>query len=327
VPLWSNSFFFTIITYLNYYGIDFIAGYYSALASRNLDALVRFFARVYLQLGGVEEWSTGTLRHAFSGLFIAFALLFRSVSPIIKEKFKSNFLLKIAEILLYSCAALIVTMSLSRTAALTFIMIFSLFISIEILSGKVKPHTIFSAILISLLYIIFSFVYYEYNIINAMVGMIFERFFVTKGYENRIDMYVEATDSINRYVLLGRGFGAESQEFGFQIHNFFLNAWFQLGIFGFLLATLLYSGLVIYWLQQIVRLIIRPHSWVIGIAPKPIMALPIFPLIKMLVGGSPFQTALEWFPFGLFFGFTFANERATRLRNLQARHTHVKERS
>jgi O-antigen ligase len=318
---WGDSFFLTISAYLNYYGISFIVDYYSALASRNLGNIILFFAKVYAKIGGGEEWHTATLRHSLSGIFITLALLFRATTPIMKRNCKNQFFLLVSEILLYIGAILIVLMSLSRTSMLVLLATISWFLFINIVSGKIKLNSAFLVIMIFLPFLVFL-IFYEPKFISLiMIGMIGGRFLdTTKGYEGRLDMYQEAMNFIDQHVFLGFGFGEESQ--GHIIHNFLLNAWFQVGIVGFILATLLYAAVLVFWIQQIIRLVIRPHLWVIGIAPEPVMALPILPLIRLMVGGAPFQTVIEWFPLSMFLGFALANERTVRQQNLQRRSMH-----
>ena len=319
---WSDSFFLTISVYLSYYGINFIVDYYSALASRNIGTLIVFFAKVYANIGGGDEWNTTILRHSLSGIFITFALLIRATTPIMKMNCKNQSLLSVFEMLLYISSILIVLMSLSRSAILALFATFSLLLFLNILSGKLKTRVVFLALMIFLPFLVF-FIFYESNFISViMTGMIGGRFLdTTKGYQGRLDMYQEAMNAIDHHVLLGLGFGTVSEDHGI-IHNFLLNAWFQSGIVGFILAVLLFAVFLVFWIQQIIRLVIRPHLWVIGIAPEPVMALPILALIRLMVGGAPFQTVIEWFPLSMFLGFALANERTVRQQNLQSRSAH-----
>ena len=156
------TFFLTINVYLNFYGINFIADYYSALASRNLLTVVSFFRKFYSTLGGGDAWNTDTLRHSLSGLSIIFALLFRLTMPIMKENFKNKSFLTIIEVLLYSFSTLIVLMSLSRSGMLALLMVFNVFFFIKILSGKLKAYIVLIIILI-VLCSVFLVIFYDFH--------------------------------------------------------------------------------------------------------------------------------------------------------------------
>ena len=81
----------------------------------------------------------------------------------------------------------------------------------------------------------------------------------------------------------------------------------------FFLAVFFYGALLGVWLSFLHRMVKRPQSWILPIAPEWIAPLPIMPLFRMWSSGDGGQMFLgEWVAVGCFIGCVLANQMRGR---------------
>jgi O-antigen ligase len=131
---------------------------------------------------------------------------------------------------------------------------------------------------------------------------------------SRMIQYQAALQAIQDHPLTGAGYFEVD---GHVIHNLFLSSWVHTGVAGFALVMIFYLALVGAWLAFIARAILRPHRWVLPIAPEWLAPLPIMPLFRVWLSGDAGHLFFgEWVSLAIFFGCILANR--VRMERRQA---------
>ncbi len=131
---------------------------------------------------------------------------------------------------------------------------------------------------------------------------ILEERFAAIGRDVRIGQYNNAMTKINEDVFFGNGIGtgiiSGSEEM--KVHNVLLASWLEAGIMGLVLSFLWYGAIV--W--GVTRLAQTAHSGTRPDISPWIIALPVLPLLRVLVEGGGRISLVELIALALFFGAT-----------------------
>lgn len=130
------------------------------------------------------------------------------------------------------------------------------------------------------------------------------RFFQDTGsFDARIQVYDQAIPHIENHFWTGTGIGSQG-EGDYSIHNLFLSAWYNAGVFAFVGAVVFWAAAMVYIGRHLLRIAqgayaVDPqlalfHAW--------IAVLPITGLFRCwLIGGGVLNFS-AWFSIGIFFG-------------------------
>lgn len=122
----------------------------------------------------------------------------------------------------------------------------------------------------------------------------------------RVIQFAAAIDRIEAHPITGSGFYEVG---GYTVHNLFLSAWMNAGIFAFLLVVCFYVFLIGRWFSFVWTLITNPERWVLPLAPEWVAPLPLLPFFRVWLSGDGGNLFLgEWIAVGAFLGLMLAND-------------------
>ena len=99
----------------------------------------------------------------------------------------------------------------------------------------------------------------------------------------RIEHYAATFQLVSEHPLAGNG-ASRSAPDGYQVHNYFLGAWYQLGIVGLFVSLLTWFGIVGVWMRNAIRMVLAPDGGVVDSAF--LAALPLTSLFRRLIAGD-----------------------------------------
>lgn len=137
--------------------------------------------------------------------------------------------------------------------------------------------------------------------------LITERFtFDDASAAARVVQFETAIDRIEENPITGSGFHKVG---GYTVHNLFLSAWMNAGIFAFLLVACFYILLVGRWVSFVWTIATLPERWVLPLAPEWIAPLPLLPFFRVWLSGGGGNLFLgEWIAVAAFLGLILAND-------------------
>jgi O-antigen ligase len=122
----------------------------------------------------------------------------------------------------------------------------------------------------------------------------------------RVLQFEAAIDRIEAHPITGSGFYEVG---GYTVHNLFLSAWMNAGIFAFLLVVCCYVFLVGRWMSFIWTLTTNRERWVLPLAPEWVAPLPLLPFFRVWLSGDGGNLFLgEWIAVAAFLGLMLAND-------------------
>jgi len=136
--------------------------------------------------------------------------------------------------------------------------------------------------------------------------------FTTFASDPRIDMFRTATKQIGNRPLLGHGLGSEIQGLygGSRVHNLFLAAWYEAGVFAFCGAVLFWGHILVAWIVNLRNVLRIPHYWQSSTAAPWVLTLPVLPLLRSMLSGEGGNfTLIEWCCLAFFFATLAENRR------------------
>jgi O-antigen ligase len=144
-----------------------------------------------------------------------------------------------------------------------------------------------------------------WSVINSML---LER---DASVDSRLDQYEFAFGVINDSIWGGQGVGFTVGHN--VIHNLFLAAWVQSGFVGFILALIMYLGLVISWVKLGLSALPNTKLLPLGIYVPWLLTLPVIPLFRVWIGGDGGNIDPSgWVALGIYFGMGFALKSASQ---------------
>ena len=122
----------------------------------------------------------------------------------------------------------------------------------------------------------------------------------------RVVQFEAAIDRIEEHPITGSGFYEVA---GYTVHNLFLSAWMNAGIFAFLFVVSFYVLLVGRWVSFVWNLVRHPERWVLPLAPEWVAPLPLLPFFRVWLSGDGGNLFLgEWIAVAAFLGLILAND-------------------
>jgi O-antigen ligase len=148
------------------------------------------------------------------------------------------------------------------------------------------------------------------------LGTVLSERFSKLGDDERFQIYAIAVQKLDLNPLLGFGGGARVATLAddFQIHNIFLNAWFETGIVGLVTSIIFFGTLFGVWIVNTLKFIRQPGSWALPYSPAWVMALPMLPIVNALQGGDGNFDLASFFCIAAYFGWLTANQAAREHR-------------
>jgi O-antigen ligase len=122
----------------------------------------------------------------------------------------------------------------------------------------------------------------------------------------RVVQFGAAIDRIEAHPITGSGFYEVA---GYTVHNLFLSAWMNAGIFAFLFVVIFYLILIGRWVAFVWTLVRFPERWVLPLAPEWVAPLPLLPFFRVWLSGDGGNLFLgEWIAVAAFLGLILAND-------------------
>ena len=145
---------------------------------------------------------------------------------------------------------------------------------------------------------------------EAITDLMFQRFVEdTQSYKSRLSVYNFAIEQIEAGLWFGSGF--LPQKFGINVHNIFLAAWAQAGIFAFWCALSFWLLLSVRALRVMFSRAAAQSQWRLPVGPEWVAALMVMPLFRVLLSGDSGNLNLpEWISIGGFMGLLLLSERS-----------------
>ena len=145
---------------------------------------------------------------------------------------------------------------------------------------------------------------------EAITDLLFQRFVEdTQSYKFRLSVYNFAIEQIEAGLWFGSGF--LPQKSGIRVHNIFLAAWAQAGIFAFWCALSFWLLLSVRALRVMFSRAATQSQWRLPVGPEWVAALMVMPLFRVLLSGDSGNLNLpEWISIGGFMGLLLLNERS-----------------
>jgi O-antigen ligase len=261
------------------------------------------------------EFISVSLRNTLMGYFISLIVWIWAIRPASGTSQRGS---QAVRVVLSTICALLVLLSVSRSNILVLVVAFMLAFTGRAFLENPKAEGGWGIRIL-----IFGSVVVLGSLLVIMVGAAASGFgdllldrIMALSRDPRLSQYEASLGYIDRAPFFGYGIGAEVPGFGLQVHNIFLAAWFQSGIVG-LAGSLAFYGLIwAAWLQAALCFI-RDNQVSSRLARHWILALPILPLFRSLVGGEGGNfTLIEWACLASFFGLLVAYRRekcATRI--------------
>ncbi len=123
----------------------------------------------------------------------------------------------------------------------------------------------------------------------------------------RLAGYLGAIQTIEQNISFGDGSNVRID--GSAIHNLFLAAWAQAGVFAFVGAMLFWLIFVLKWGQRIIRCGRDRTYWRLNVPCEWVMALPVMPMFYVWLGGdSGNMNPPGWLSIGVFVGLVLTND-------------------
>ena len=122
----------------------------------------------------------------------------------------------------------------------------------------------------------------------------------------RVVQFEAAWQRIGEHPITGSGYYEVA---GYTVHNLFLSAWMNAGIFAFLCVVIFYILLIGRWVAFVWTLVRFPERWVLPLAPEWVAPLPLLPFFRVWLSGDGGNLFLgEWIAVAAFLGLILAND-------------------
>jgi hypothetical protein len=249
-------------------------------------------------VGSTIDFAASRKNNVASGILVCF------VCYIVGQKYRSSIMnANIVHYAIISIFTASMIMMLSRSVILSFVLALVPIIAVKIIKGRdplVLAGVFAAATSVMLVYLIVP-----QGIIDGLEARFFED---TTSFESRLSSYSEAFHVIENNIIFGIGLGEEIDEH--TVHNIFLYAWLQAGVFAFLAAFVFWSALFFRVVRHLWQLLmenrwtserdITLHAW--------IAAIPIMALLRVWVSGGGNLNFAAWFSIGVFLGLLYRHD-------------------
>lgn len=265
--------------------------------------------------GSTAGEATSGLRHATANFLTFVFLLFMVIQPLVRTRGR---LQKAISLFVVGMAVTVTVLSFSRSSIAIIGVITLLAWTIQLGQSRflLQVRRATSALLMGLvvtgLIVVVILASPGLQETLGKLGTMLSDRFTALSNDERLAIYGVAIDKLDVNPLLGFGGGAKVTTFesNFQIHNVFLNAWFEAGILGLVTSIIFFVSLFGYWVRAVWTVIRHPDSWVLPYAPAWVMGLPIMPMVDALQGGDGNFSLAGFFSLSAFFGWVTANRLA-----------------
>jgi len=311
-----SAFIIIAIIALHFFGQNFFFFIINALKTGNFAAF-QFSLYIYLSqyFGSTDPVETAGIRHATVNFLVFMFLLFMAIQPLMKQRGQAQ---RIAGVVAAAMSILIIILSFSRSSialigvVLMFVWMFKLRRSQFRLPSRQTAFTLAAAMIVVAGAIILLFASSGLQTSLGKLGAVFADRFAKLDNDERIRIYILAIQKLDLSPLFGYGGGARvaTTDNHYQIHNVFLNAWFETGILGLLASITFFGALLTAWTTNTLKFMRRPELWALPYSPAWTMALPILPLINALQGGDGNFDLASFFCISAFYGWLRANDVA-----------------
>jgi O-antigen ligase len=260
-----------------------------------------------------ETFSTN-LRNTIVGTFLLYIILLNAFRAGARQARNRRRLLAIGFSLV---GAMLVFLSVSRSNILALAIVLAVVVAVKVGAGWRPSMTVVMSGLFGVLLVMLGGLIAS----QAAAGSaaIFRARFGVAAIESnaRLEMIRSAIPAIDDHPIRGSGMATEvaiSKDRTPRMHNLFAIAWLEVGLAGLIVAVLFYFAIVLSWFRHIWSVATHPESWVLGMSPHWVAALPVLPLIRIQLSGGGAFTLIEWTCLSFFFGFV-ARNRIERRHN------------
>lgn len=309
---------------LSYFGQNVFSFVFDALRSGNFVAF-QFSLYIYLSqyFGSMDPVETAGIRHATVNFLIFMFLLFMAIQPLMRQRGLGQ---RLAGMVAASMSIVIILLSFSRSSialigiVLLFVGAFKLRQRLFRLPARRTAFVLAGSMVAFALGLVVLFGNPTLQGSLEKLSTVLVERFAKLGNDERLQIYGLALQKLDLSPLLGYGGGARvaTSDNHFQIHNVFLNAWFETGVLGLCSSIVFMGALLGSWIVSTIRFMRKPDAWVLPYSAAWVMALPILPLVNALQGGDGNFDLASFFCISAFYGWLTANEYQRRRAPLTA---------
>jgi O-antigen ligase len=296
-------------------GLNILLYVLDALSSGNFVAF-QFSFYIYLsQYFGADPAEVAGIRHATVNFLVFMFLLFMAIQPLMRSRGPEQRALGVIAAAM-SLFIIILSFSRSSIAIISVIVLFAWIFRLAQarwrLPARKAAFALFSVMTIGAVGIVLLFTSTALQNSLLTLGDVFTQRFSKLGDDERFQIYAIAIQKLDLNPLLGFGGGARVATLAddFQIHNVFLNAWFETGVVGLATSIIFFGTLFTAWIVNTLKFIRQPGSWVLPYSPAWVMALPMLPIVNALQGGDGNFDLASFFCIAAYFGWLTANQVA-----------------
>lgn len=296
-------------------GLNVLLYVLDALNSGNFIAF-QFSFYIYLsQYFGADPTEVAGIRHATVNFLIFMFLLFMAIQPLMRSRGPEQRALGVIAAAM-SLFIIILSFSRSSIAIISVIVLFAWTFQLARsgwrLPARKAAFALISAMAMAAIGMVVLFTSAALQNSLLKLGTVLSERFSKLGGDERFQIYAIAVQKLDLNPLLGFGGGARVATLAddFQIHNIFLNAWFETGIVGLVTSIIFFGTLFGVWIVNTLKFIRQPGSWVLPYSPAWVMALPMLPIVNALQGGDGNFDLASFFCIAAYFGWLTANQVA-----------------
>jgi O-antigen ligase len=296
-------------------GLNILLYVLDALNSANF-IVFQFSFYIYLsQYFGADPTEVAGIRHATVNFLIFTFLLFMAAQPLMRSRGPEQ---RVLGVVAATMSLFIIILSFSRSSiaivgvVVLFVWVFRLAQARWQLPARKAAFALISIIMIGATGVVVLLTNTALQDSLLKLGDVLTERFSKLSNDERFQIFEIAVQKLDLDPLLGFGGGARvaTRADDFQIHNVFLNAWFETGVIGLVTSLVFFGTLFGAWIVNTLKFARQPEAWVLPYSPAWVMALPMLPIVNALQGGDGNFDLASFFCIAAYFGWLTANQAA-----------------